>query len=103
MCDSGEKYNIRLVDLGEERRGPLRTKVVQLRSLGGEEVEKRILALLEETDQQPGCVTAQGLAEEWGVAISLALLQLKEAEQRGSIVRDDSVEGLFFYKNSFFL
>ena len=84
--------------------------MVQLRSLGGEEVEKRILSLLDEVAEREdlgtvggfGCVTAQFLSEEWDIAISLALLQLKEAEVRGSLVRDDSLEGLFFYKNAFF-
>ena len=113
-------------------------RVVQLKSLVGsqDDVEKKILKAIDEDGAErsraeedgsssapsssfginpvlAGRVSAAELAEKWNVSISLAVLELAEAERTEAsakspsdeaeepeavICRDDSLEGLFYYK-----
>lgn len=65
----------------------------------GERLGERIVSMIDEH----GPLSAQKLAELWNISVALAALQLKEAELTKSpkVCRDDSIEGLFFYRNFF--
>eukprot|EP00392_Amoebophrya_sp_AT5.2_P011971 g12063.t1 len=46
-------------------------------------------------------VDATELARVWNISLGLAVAKLSAAEKNGILCRDDTVEGLFFYKNPF--
>uniref|UniRef100_A0A0G4GHX1 Vacuolar protein-sorting-associated protein 36 n=1 Tax=Chromera velia CCMP2878 TaxID=1169474 RepID=A0A0G4GHX1_9ALVE len=56
-----------------------------------------------EIEQTSACmgVTAMQLASLWKVSLPLAQLMLLEAEAGGSLCRDDSISGLYFFPNRF--
>jgi len=65
----------------------------------GDRLGDRIVSVIDEH----GPLSAQKLSELWNISVALAVLQLREAEmvKTSKICRDDSIEGLFFYRNFF--
>lgn len=63
--------------------------------------EDLVKLISEERGGEP--VSAQILSEAWSISVGLAAMHLKEIEMLGTcpICRDDSKEGLMFYKNVF--
>ncbi|CEM27560.1 unnamed protein product [Vitrella brassicaformis CCMP3155] len=61
-----------------------------------------LVALIERTAGRNGGMSASQVAAALKCSVSLALLQLQAGEARGHLVRDDTVQGLYFYRNFFF-
>lgn len=84
------------------RSFPSGVKVVQLDSFNDEEWDMRLKQVLESAeDYRKYGITATGLARAFNISITLAKERLLEAERRGHICRDESIEGLSFFINCF--
>eukprot|EP01071_Lankesteria_metandrocarpae_P004499 Lankesteria_metandrocarpae@DN3573_c1_g1_i4.p2 len=83
-------------------------KAIQLRSMTDEAIATRLVALVEECelefegtseDQEWRGISANQLAKKFDCSVALALSQLKMAEAKSLLCRDESWAGLFFYRN----
>jgi ESCRT-II complex subunit VPS36 len=84
------------------RSFPSGVKVVQLDSFNDAEWDMRLKQVLESAeDYRKYGITATGLARAFNISITLAKERLLEAERRGHICRDESIEGLSFFINCF--
>lgn len=79
-------------------------QVLQLDTFRPEEVQKRLLMLIDAEKAVPGSypfITAHRVSTMLGMPPSIAEWHLQRAEAAGALARDDALNGLRFYRNLF--
>lgn len=84
------------------RTFPSQVKVVQLDSFNDKEWDDRLIQVLNSSEEfrQVGC-TASSLSRTFNISIAVCKERLVEAENKGYICRDESVEGIAYFPNRF--
>ena len=80
------------------KRFPSGTCFIQSCQFDDQQVIQRILSLLPNYSKG---LSALSLSQQLKIPLFLAKEQLYKSEQQGSICRDESIEGVFFYSNLF--
>lgn len=115
ICTQNEEYPVKLTRIGGSvedmdsdvggRRGKQQFSddsflVVQLKSFSGDALGEKILKIIDESEEKR--VSAQQVSHKLNIGLTMASLQLKQNEMiSGKLCRDDSIQGLFFYRNFF--
>ena len=94
-CALFEQLHIDNVKLKKFDSGVL---VIQLKKHNDEEMAKEILNILQNAEDS---ITPLELSKAVGLSVVLAKEQLQTVESLGMLCRDESIEGIRFYKNLF--
>lgn len=81
---------------------PSGVKVVQMDTFNDDEWDSRLKQVMESSKQyETSGMTASTIAKLFNLSLTVAKERLLEAERRGHVCRDESIEGLSFFVNRF--